>query len=308
MEIFGPVPSRRFGNSIGVNHIPPKICSYACRYCQLGNAIHMQTERGRFYEPEALIKEVEMRLKSVSNVDYITLVPDGEPTLDREIGTLLRGLKQFGIPLAVITNASMLWDKTVRKELAEADCVSVKVDAINENIWRKVDRPHKNLNFTDVLNGVRQFAQEYQGKLITESMLIQGYNDNEAELAGVAKFIGEIKPATAYIAIPTRPPADKNVLPADEKALQIGFAQFSEHIKHVEFLIGYEGNAFSASGDAESDLLSITAVHPMREDAVMELLEKNNADFSILEKLVAENKILRLEYQNNRFYLRRLSR
>jgi wyosine [tRNA(Phe)-imidazoG37] synthetase (radical SAM superfamily) len=221
---------------------------------------------------------------------------------------LLRGLKQFGIPLAVITNASMLWDETVRKELAEADCVSVKVDAINEETWRKVDRPHKNLNFTDVLNGVQQFAQEYKGKLITESMLIQGYNDNEAELAGIAKFIGEIQPATAYIAIPTRPPADKNVLPADEKALQIGFAQFSEHIKHVELLIGYEGNAFSASGDAESDLLSITAVHPMREDAVMELLEKNNADISILEKLIAENKILRLEYQNNRFYLRRLSR
>jgi len=307
MEIFGPVPSRRFGNSIGVNHIPPKVCTYACRYCQLGNAIQMQTERDQFYKPEALIAEVETRLKTVSNVDYITLVPDGEPTLDREIGTLLRGLKQYGIPLAVITNASMLWDETVRDELAEADCVSVKVDAIHEDTWRKVDRPHKNLNFTSVLNGVRQFAKEYQGKLITETMLIQGYNDNETELAGIAKFIGEIQPATAYIAIPTRPPADKSVKPADEKALQIAFAQFSEHVKHVELLIGYEGNAFSASGNAASDLLSITAVHPMREDAVMELLAKNNADIKVLDKLIAEDKIRRLTYQGNTFYLRRLS-
>jgi len=306
--IFGPVPSRRFGNSIGVNHIPPKICTYACRYCQLGKAIRMQTNREHFYEPESLIREVELRLKTVSDADYITLVPDGEPTLDIHIGELLKGLKQFGIPLAVITNASMLWNKAVRKELAVADCVSIKVDAVNEDTWRKVDRPHKNLNFQDVLNGVRQFAKEYQGKLITESMLIQGYNDNESELRAIAKFLGEINPDTAYIAIPTRPPADKTVKPADEKALQIAFTQFSEHIKHVELLIGYEGNAFSASGDAESDLLSITAVHPMREDAVMELLAKNNADRSVLDKLIAENKILRLEYQDNRFYLRRLSR
>ncbi|MGC9331717.1 MAG: radical SAM protein [Bacteroidales bacterium] len=304
--IFGPVPSRRLGQSIGINHIPPKVCTYACRYCQLGNAIRMQTKREPFYDPDELISQVKARLKQSKKVDFLTLVPDGEPALDVRLDDLITGLKKLGIPVAIISNASMLWDEDVRKAMLKADRVSVKVDAATEAMWRKVDRPHKNLDFETVRQGIRDFASEYNGYMMTESMLIKGYNDSEAELKKIADFLGEIKPDVSYIAIPTRPPADKRVEPAGEEALQTAWALFSEKIKHVEFLIGYEGNAFAASGDAEFDILSITAVHPMREDAVKELLEKDNASMELIEKLIHDNKLLRLNFGGHNFYLRKL--
>ncbi|MGM0649488.1 MAG: radical SAM protein [Bacteroidota bacterium] len=304
--IFGPVPSRRLGQSIGINHIPPKVCTYACRYCQLGNAIRMQTKRENFYDPDELISQVKARLKASEKVDFLTLVPDGEPALDARLDVLVTGLKKLGIPVAIISNASMLWEKDVRKAMLKADRVSVKVDAATEAMWRKVDRPHKNLDFKTVRQGIRDFASEYNGYLMTESMLIKGYNDTEAELKKIADFLGEIKPDVSYIGIPTRPPADKRVEPAGEEALQTAWALFSEKIKHVEFLIGYEGNAFAASGDAESDILSITAVHPMREDAVEALLEKDNASMQLIEQLIKDKKLLRLNFGGHNFYLRKL--
>ncbi|MFO7879553.1 MAG: radical SAM protein [Bacteroidota bacterium] len=306
--IFGPVPSRRLGQSIGINHIPPKICTYACRYCQLGNAIRMQTEREAFYDPEDIVRQVKERLNTADKVDYLTLVPDGEPALDARLEELITGLKKLDVPVAVISNASLLWDEQVRKALLKTDRVSVKVDAATEEMWRKVDRPHKNLDFETVKQGVRDFASAYEGYLMTESMLIDGYNDKEAELRKMADFLGEINPDVAYIAIPTRPPADPDVKPAGEKALQTAWALFSEKVKRAELLIGYEGNAFAASGDAESDILSITAVHPMREDALRELLNKNNADMQLVEQLINDKKLLKLNFGEHNFYLRKLKK
>jgi wyosine [tRNA(Phe)-imidazoG37] synthetase (radical SAM superfamily) len=304
--IFGPVPSRRLGQSIGINHIPPKVCTYACRYCQLGNAIRMQTEREDFYDPDELISQVKDRLEQSDKVDFLTLVPDGEPALDARLDKLISGLKKLDVPVAIISNASMLWDKNVRKAMLKADRVSVKVDAATEAMWRKVDRPHKNLDFDTVRQGIRDFASEYKGYLMTESMLIKGYNDTQAELEKIADFLGELNPDVSYIAIPTRPPADRRVEPADEEALQTAWAAFSKKVQQVEFLIGYEGNAFAASGDAESDILSITAVHPMREDAVEELMEKDNANMQLVEKLISDKKLLRLNFGGHNFYLRKL--
>ncbi|MFP4663905.1 MAG: radical SAM protein [Bacteroidales bacterium] len=306
--IFGPVPSRRLGQSIGINHIPPKICTYACRYCQLGKAIRMQTEREAFYDPEDIVRQVKERLNTADKVDYLTLVPDGEPALDARLDELITGLKKLDVPLAVISNASLLWDEQVRNALLKSDRVSVKIDAATEEMWRKVDRPHKNLDFETVIQGVRDFASAYEGYLMTESMLIDGYNDKEAELRKIADFLGEINPDVAYIAIPTRPPADPDVKPAGEKALQTAWALISEKVKRAELLIGYEGNAFAASGDAESDILSITAVHPMREDALRELLNKDNADMQLVEQLIKDKKLLRLSFGGHNFYLRKLKK
>ncbi|HKK68915.1 MAG TPA: radical SAM protein, partial [Bacteroidales bacterium] len=172
--IFGPVPSRRLGQSIGINHIPPKVCTYACRYCQLGNAIRMQTRREAFYKPEDIILQVKERLNHSGHVDFLTLVPDGEPALDARLDELITGLKKLEVPVAVISNASLLWNEDVRQALLKTDRISVKVDAATEETWRKVDRPHKNLDFETVKQGVRAFAAAYEGYLMTESMLIDG--------------------------------------------------------------------------------------------------------------------------------------
>jgi len=266
----------------------------------------MQTRREAFYKPEDIILQVKERLNHSGHVDFLTLVPDGEPALDARLDELITGLKKLEVPVAVISNASLLWNEDVRQALLKTDRISVKVDAATEETWRKVDRPHKNLDFETVKQGVRAFAAAYEGYLMTESMLIDGYNDTEAELRKMADFLGEVNPDVAYIAIPTRPPADPRVKPAGEKALQTAWALFSEKVKRAELLIGYEGNAFAASGDAESDILSITAVHPMREDAVKELLEKDNAGMQLVEQLIKDNKLLRLNFGGHNFYLRKL--
>jgi len=308
---FGPVPSRRLGRSLGINNIPPKICTYSCVYCQLGRTFRMQVDRDAFYDPEEIIRAVEARLSELRRkdepVDYLTFVPDGEPTLDLNLGQEIELLKQLSIPVAVITNSSLIFREAVREELSQADWVSLKLDAASEPVWRRINRPHKELDLAEIKQGLLEFARTFRGTLASETMLIQGLNEDTAELEKTAKLLAELEPAIAYIAIPMRPPAEAWVKPADEGAVARAYALFSERLPRVELLIGYEGNAFSTIGDAVQDLLSITAVHPMRKQAVQELLARDRADWEVVRRLLAEGKLVELTYRGERFYLRKLS-
>lgn len=302
MLTFGPVPSRRLGNSLGINNIPPKICSYSCIYCQLGRTKKIQAHRREFYSIDEIIRSVEERLERVKNVDYLAFVPDGEPTLDMNLGKEIDALKQFGIRIAVITNSSLIWDEKVREELSKAEWVSLKVDAVSKEIWKKINRPHKALNLEKILNGIKEFSKEF----VTETMLINGVNDNKEELEKIADFLSAVEPKKSYISIPIRPPAEKWVRRASEQAINLAYQIFSERGISVEFLLSYEGNEFAFTGNIEKDLLSITSVHPMRKDAVEEFLRKAKADWSVIEGLIKENKLIEIEYGGNKFYMRRL--
>jgi len=310
--VFGPVPSRRLGRSLGINNIPPKTCTYSCVYCQLGKTTNMTMERRSFYEPEVIFQNVKEKLGELAlrneKADYLTFVPDGEPTLDINLGRTISLLKQTGIPVAVLTNASLIWYEDVKKDLLQADLVSLKIDALSEELWRKIDRPHKGLKLGPILEGIKKFAKSFQGKIITETMLVDNisYGDEFPKIADFLK--GRKTLDKAYIAIPTRPPAEKWVRPAEERTINHAFQVFSEvlGVEKVEYLIGYEGNAFSVFGKIEEDLLSIMSVHPMRQEAVIEFLRKANADWHLIERLLEENKIVELEYQGNKYYMRRL--
>ncbi|AFK22560.1 radical SAM protein [Pyrococcus sp. ST04] len=310
MIAFGPVPSRRLGRSLGINNIPDKVCTYACVYCQIGKTLRMQIERQEFYEPRKVIEEVTKKVEEAvekgERIDYLTFVPDGEPTLDANLGKEADALKSLGIPLAILTNSSLLWRRDVREDLAVFELVSLKLDAVTENLWRKIDRPHKDLKLDKILEGMLIFRDEFEGKIITETMLINiEYGD---ELEKIAEFLKELKPDKAYIAVPTRPPAEKWVRPASEEIIAKAYSLFSDALGEgrVEYLIGYEGNAFAFTGDVVEDLLSITAVHPMREEAVKELLKKANASWEIVERLIEEGKLIVLEYNGVKFYMRKL--
>ena len=312
MLAFGPVPSRRLGKSLGINNIPAKNCTYSCIYCQLGRTLNMMVERKAFYKPEEILKEVERKVKEATSrnerIDYLTFVPDGEPTLDINLGEEINLLKQIGIPVAVITNASLLWREDVEKDLMDADLVSLKVDAVSEELWRRINRPHKSLSLSKILGGVSNFTREFNHKIITETMLVEGV-EYAGEFEKIAEFLKDLRSLDkAYIAIPTRPPAEEWVKPATEETLNRAFQTFTEKlgVDRVEYLIGYEGNAFAFTGNVEEDLLSITAVHPMRKEAVTEFLKKANADWKRVEKLLSENKLVELEYEGNKYYMRRL--
>lgn len=311
MVAFGPVPSRRLGKSLGINNIPPKNCSYSCVYCQLGRTTMMSVTRKAFGNPERIFLAVKGKVEQATargeKIDYLTFVPDGEPTLDSNLGKEIELLKQIGIPVAVLTNASLLWREDVRLDLLKADLISLKVDSVSANLWRRVNRPHGSLKFSRVKEGMVNFSKEFKGTIITETMLIDGV-DYANELEGIASTLAEVRTKRAYLAIPTKPPAEAWVKPAREEVINDAFQIFSKKLARdrVEYLTGYEGNAFASTGDIEEDLLSITSVHPMREDGVKELLRKANSEWSVVAKLLSEGKLVELEYEGHRYYVRRL--
>jgi len=312
MIAFGPVPSRRLGRSLGINNIPPKICTYSCVYCQLGRTIDMQVERQCFYEPDRIVRAVQDKVEKAretgESIDYLTFVPDGEPTLDVNLGREIKGIGPLGIKIAVISNASLMWREDVRRELARADWVSLKVDAASTQTWRRVNRPHGSLQLDDIQAGMLAFAQEYDGVLASETMLIDGINDGQDALIEVADFLARLKPDRAYLSIPTRPPAEPWGHGPDEETVNRAYQILSERVDHVEYLIGYEGNAFASTGDVEEDLLSITSVHPMREDAVRAFLERANGDWDAVRRLMSEEQLVEVEHGGHRFYLRKLNK
>jgi len=309
MIAFGPVPSRRLRRSLGINNIPPKVCSYSCIYCQVGRTLRMQEGRQPFFSPEDILREVEEKVANIREVsepiDYLTFVPDGEPTLDANLGREIEMLKPLGIKIAVITNASLVWRQDVQEDLCKADWVSLKVDAVEEATWRKINRPYHTLKLKSILDAILGFSRIYEGVLATETMLVRDINDCKSSLEMTADFLAQVRPAKVYLSVPTRPPAEDWVLPPSEESINRAYQIFSSKLDHVELLVGYEGDLFDFTGDVERDLLSITAVHPMREEAVKKFLEQAGRSWDIIQRLIDAGQLVEAEYGGNRFYLRR---
>jgi wyosine [tRNA(Phe)-imidazoG37] synthetase (radical SAM superfamily) len=278
----------------------------------------MRVARQTFYKPEKIIKAAQDQIRKAGEageaIDYLTCVPDGEPTLDVNLGREIELLKLFGIKIAVITNGSLIWREGVREALMKADWVSLKVDAVQEDIWQRVDRPHGTLRLDAVLRGALEFANGFKGQLVTETMLVEGLNDGSDHIREVADFLVKLRPSIAYVSVPTRPPAETWVRAPGEGVVNQAYQILSEAVEaagghtSVEYLIGYEGNAFASTGDVEQDLLSITSVHPMREDAVSEFLKRAGADWSMVDGLLGQCQLVATEYAGRRFYLRRFHR
>jgi wyosine [tRNA(Phe)-imidazoG37] synthetase (radical SAM superfamily) len=308
--VFGPIPSRRLGRSLGVNNIPPKICSYACVYCQIGNTNSMSISRNEFYSTYDIVNEISERVKQLQStgekIDYISYVPDGEPTLDLNLGKEIDLLKPLGVKIAVITNSSLLWDEDVRKDLMNADWVSVKIDAVDEELWHKIDRPNGKLELSKIIDGIKKFAADYKGKLVTETMLVRGINDNVNSLQKTAELIKKINPQTAYILVPTRPPAEEFVEPPSEENLNLAYQVYSGLLKNVELLISSEGTDFSFYSDVEKELVSILSVHPMSSDAVNKFLNKANSNWELIKNLIDKNVLKEINYSGKTFLVKNI--
>jgi wyosine [tRNA(Phe)-imidazoG37] synthetase (radical SAM superfamily) len=306
---YGPVPSRRLGKSLGINHIPAKVCTYACVYCQVGRTTRLTVDRRAFYDPQAILRSVQRRMVKAREagevIDYLACVPDGEPTLDLHLGREVALLKNQGLPVGVITNASLIWRNDVQAALSHADWVSLKVDSVEDAVWRRINRPHKALDLAAILEGMLGFAETFTGTLVTETMLVEGINDHDGGIAALAGFLARLKPHTAYLSIPTRPPAHKGVHGPDPATLNRAYHLLADQVARVEYLIGYEGNAFAFTGDVEHDLLGITAVHPMRQEAVRALLDRAGASWMVVDRLVAQGDLTETHHEGHRYYLRK---
>jgi len=310
--VFGPVPSRRLGKSLGVNNIPAKICSYSCVYCQLGRTIRYSIERDEYYDPKEVADEIIKCVESCGKrkIRVVTFVPDGEPTLDKNLGKIIKMIKnKIDKKIAIISNSSLIYRDDVVNDLLEADIVSLKVDAVDEDIFRKVNRPHPKINLYDILDGIARFRRLFKGKLYTESMMIDGLNDSKDHLDGLIKFIRKVKPNKAFIAVPTRPPAEYWVKPSKPEKLVYIHEKLSRIMPNRVELLNYieKGEFGFGREDAVEELVNIVSVHPMRLKEVYRYFEKRGLDpektVRILEKM---GDIIILEYNNEKYVIKKL--
>lgn len=312
MFAFGPINSRRLGQSLGINNIPPKHCSYACTYCQVGHTDRMEITRHPFFSPEAIVADVAQRIEQIlrqgGTIDFLSFVPDGEPTLDIHLGREIELLKPLGYPIAVFTNASLIWQEDVRETLCKADWVSLKVDAVDEQVWHKINRPHGRLRQDEILEGMLAFAGAFRGSLATETMLVQGFNDTERNFKNIARFLTRLKPEIAYLAIPIRPTAEANLNPPEEMTVNQAYQIFQASLPRVECLITPDDNKVGFSGDVEADILRTTAVQPLTEAAIAMLLERSHLKWDTIHKLIAQGDLREIIRGRERFYIRRFPR
>lgn len=207
--VFGPVPSRRLGFSLGVDIIPAKYCTYDCIYCQVGKTTNREIDRRSFFDPQVIINEIIDKTTKIGPVDFITFSGSGEPTLNADLGMLIRELKKnTAIPVAVITNGSLLYLEEVRKDIIEADVVLPSLDAVSEDTFRCINRPHPALTVEKVISGIKSFRKEYSREIWLEIMLIRNINDETVELERMKKIVSGIGAERVQLNTVTRPPSE----------------------------------------------------------------------------------------------------
>ncbi len=273
--VFGPVPSRRLGKSLGIDTIPLKTCNWNCVYCQLGRSMPLTNERREYIPVDNILAEAEQVLKSHKDgeIDWVTFVGSGEPTLHSHLGEVIRGVKNMtALPVAVITNGSLLYLPKVRQELSVADAIMPTLDAGNPKLYRKINRPHPQATFERLVYGLVAFRKEYQGKLWVEVMLVHEMNDTTQALEDIAKVLETVKPDAVHINLPTRPPVETWVQPTNDEGLMRAISILGNTAEVVHPAEG----SFDLSGyeNVVNAIIGIITRHPMRQDELERTLTR----------------------------------
>jgi wyosine [tRNA(Phe)-imidazoG37] synthetase (radical SAM superfamily) len=261
-HVFGPVPSRRLGLSLGIDPVPLKTCTYDCIYCQLGRTDHRTVERREYVPLENILADLDRKLQTHPPPDYLTLSGSGEPTLYQPLDELIRQIKQRRLaPVAVLTNGSLLWDPEVRESLREADLVIPSLDAGDENLFRYINRPHPLISFEKMVAGLIEFRRYFDKPIWLEVFLLGGVTALDAEVAKIARIAKEIKPDRVQINSVARPPAEEFAYPVSRERLEQLAQAFGEP---TEVVADYPAEAeFPASTLAtEADILNLLRRRP----------------------------------------------
>jgi wyosine [tRNA(Phe)-imidazoG37] synthetase (radical SAM superfamily) len=220
--LYGPVPSRRLGRSLGIDLVPHKICTYDCIYCQIGNTTEKTLVRKEYAPVKEILEEVMSFLKEgSSSVDHLSLSGSGEPTLDSQIRSVIEGIKALtSIPIAVITNGSLLYDREVRQDLLRADIVLPSLDAVSAEVFMKINRPGQGFSAEKVIEGLLQFRKAFKGQIWLEILFCKGVNDSKEELVRMKKVIDRIQPDLIHLNTVVRPPSEKWAVPLNQKEME----------------------------------------------------------------------------------------
>lgn len=303
-HVYGPVPSRRLGTSLGLDIVPYKTCSFNCVYCQLGRTDKPSTRRRKFYPIGEILKDIRQALASGRPVDFITFSGSGEPTLNTAIGELIRRLKKMtSIPVAVLTNSSLLSRPSIRRALAGADLVVPSLDAATDKAFKQVNRPAPSVRLERILEGLEAFRREFKGRIWLEVMLVKDINDSPADIRALKKAIARIRPDRVQLNTVVRPPAESWAVPLTREEL--------ERIKHelggkTEVVAEFRDTTPSPTApDLEAAILSLVGRRPVTKKEIMTTLGGREDEVRrVLEELLKKKEIGLLKHKGRRFYVR----
>jgi wyosine [tRNA(Phe)-imidazoG37] synthetase (radical SAM superfamily) len=256
---FGPVPSRRLGLSLGVDIIPNKLCSLDCVYCEVGVTDKRGLARKEYLPANEILIEVKEVIAEYPNLDHITISGSGEPTLNSKIGDIIRGIKQMTkIPVAVLTNGTLLNLPEVRRDLMDADIVSPSLDAVSADVFEKVDRPNPKLRIDTIIDGIKVFRQEYQGRMWIEILFVKGMNDHDEEVFKMKQVLDEIQPERIHLNTVIRPPAYAIAQPVGE-----------DRLKEIQKILGWRSEIIGIFNETQK-----IQEHTIDEQAILALLKR----------------------------------
>ena len=288
---YGPVPSRRLGRSLGVDLIPFKICSYDCIYCQLGRTTNKTIELKEYFPIDEILRDVKQRLTEISRPDYITLAGSGEPTLHSGIDEIIRRIKEItDIPVAVLTNGSLFWMDKVRESVLGADLIIPSLDAGDEKTFRHVNRPHRDISFEKMVDGLCSLRKSYSGQIWLEVFLINGITANEEEILKIKACVDRIVPEYVQLNTAVRTPVESFVDRVTEEKMEEIAGIFGSS---CEIIADYSGvhnlDEFTASRE---DVLELLKRRPCTiEDISAGLNIHRNETIKYVEELLDKNLI-----------------
>jgi wyosine [tRNA(Phe)-imidazoG37] synthetase (radical SAM superfamily) len=301
-HIYGPVPSRRLGYSLGVDILPFKICSLDCIYCQLGSTRRKTVQRKKYFDIDTVLAQIKNAVASGQRIDYITFSGSGEPTLNVFIGKLIREIKKItSIPVAVLTNGTLLMHRSVRHALSAADLVVPSLDAASQDIFERINRPHKSLKIRQIIRGLVQFRQEFKGRIWLEILFVKGVNDSPGHLEKLKKAISQIKPDKIHLNTVVRPPAEKSARPLSSQELAKIRRFFG---KKAEIVADFDKTQDRPVSQGLKDaILDMAARRPVTLEDMSRSLGKHKSELiKYCDILLKESKIRFVIHKGKKFY------
>ncbi len=306
IQVFGPVPSRRLGFSLGIDTVPYKTCSLDCIYCQVGRTTNKTIERKEYISCDDILPEIEkILLKQKERIDYITFSGSGEPTLNSRMKTMINSIKKLAsIPIAVLTNGTLLFQPETREELMEADLVIPSLDAVSEEVFKKVNRPHHSLRIDKIIDGLSDFSQEFKGKIWLEIMIVKGTNDSPQEIKRMAGAIETIELDKIQLNTVVRPPAEEFAQPVNLENLKKIKRTLGEK---CEIIAGFERpNQEFYSEDIQKGILTMVKRRPV---TLLDISRSSgihqNEAIKYLNILEKEDQISTKVYREKRYYYKK---
>jgi len=304
-HLFGPVPSRRLGMSLGVDLVPHKVCSLNCIYCECGRTTLLTTDRKEYVPIDEVLKELTHYFKNNSKPDYITFSGAGEPTLNSRIGEVLEFLKHSWpkIPIAVLTNGSLLSDKQLRKELLKADLVLPSLDAALNEAFHKVDRPFPGIKIKEYIQGLIDFRKEFGGLIWLEILILPGMNDGPDDLNALKTAFEKIKPDRIQLNTLDRPGTVARIRPANSAELRRIVDYWN--VDNVEIIAAVPDRKIIKSyrADVENSIMETIARRPCTLDDLSKILGIHvNEINKYLGVLDGDHKLQTIRQERGLFY------